>query len=132
MNLTLIKPSKDSIQDFSRQVLELIKLNSKKKIDINAKLYGSWNEYLKTLFPNLNKSLNQIYQLFFKNQILIEGLDKYIITVNKNIKVDGIPLDLLANIINYGTLDMKGLNTFDKEYSLLADLIPSLYDTWRL
>ena len=77
-------------------------------------------------------TVNFIINAYFSNLIIIKKDKSLVITVDPNIKINqtDVPIELLATIINYGTLTETPYPYFDYVFDLYAENIDNLYSTW--
>lgn len=114
--------------------------------DVCAKLYIScedeawyipamrqyWDKYLAQIYRQVDHcpTVKEVFEAYFKNlKFTQEGL-AYIITVNPTVKLKNIDatVETLANLINYGTLDMPAYPLFDDVFDQVAEEITTLQE----
>ena len=95
--------------------------------DLDAKLIEQWNEYLKILFPDVQVTVEHLIQLFFDNQIYYKEKNNYVITVDRAIKIEDVPIERIAQTIQDGALGIPGFDIFEQSYEAIGAQIATLY-----
>ena len=132
MRLVINNPYNQNYDDFCRYLIEYLSEIKINIVDFDAKLINKWNDYLKIVFPEVtNISIQLILKLFFENQIYYKEDNNYVLTVDKNIKVDGIPLERIVQTISAGALDIQGLDIIGSIYQEVANIVTNLYYQWE-
>ena len=94
-----------------RELLEYFRLN------LSVEKTFLWNDYLKKI--GINKSLWKILSYIVDNIKIVKQGNSYLISVDKNIQLDGYSLDTLARLIDQGNLEIKGTNLFTDGFEYL-------------
>lgn len=143
MHLLITNPDNLDLEDFVKWVMEDISVQAVSYKYRSRELEEVWNEYFQTtdlgwarddfgkpIVPTVNYIINQ----FFDNlRIVVVGSGYDIITDQENsISGTDITIDLLATMMNYGTIDMPSYPYFEAMFERYADLLQSLYDEWVL
>lgn len=130
MRLIIENPYELDLEDFCPYVIKKLQ-QYLDQTELNFQLLALWDKYLKIIFPNLKINTLDIINYYFNNQIIRKEKDNYIITVNPNIKISGIPLEQITQTISQGTLDIKGYDIFSEIYNKVASEIDTIYSTWE-
>lgn len=141
MKLVINNPDSLDLDDFISWLLKDIAKTATKKTMRNLALESVWSEYFKntdfgwvrdsegnTVVPTIDFIISQ----FFKNLVVKKDSNSYIITDNSNIFIRGtsIPIELLASVMNDGTLDTPPYPYFDFIFDLYSKNLQELYDMW--
>lgn len=132
MKLIIQNPTQLDLTDFCEYLIDYFQNISVGQLNLNAKLISNWNRYLQVIFPEIEGiNLPYIIGLFLDNQTYNSNQNSFFLEVNKNIKIEGIPLERLVQTIEAGALDIKRYPIFTNIYKRVADILPILYKNWR-
>lgn len=132
MRLIINNPYNQNYDDFCRYLIKYLNEIKINIADFDAKLINKWNDYLKIVFPEVpNISIQLILKLFLENQIYYKEDNNYVLTVDRNIKISGIPLERIIQTISAGALDIQGLDIIETIYQEVANLLTNLYYQWE-
>lgn len=98
---------------------------------INPGVEKLWNDKISKYHITLKELIN----LYFSNLTFnkLGDQDIYYIKCDPNIKVEGsnITIDVLANYVNKGNIDIKGSKIFTNIYQQMLLNLHKLYNMWR-
>ena len=129
MLLLLSNPQNQDLTDLCGEIITKLSIRAKEKTWYTPGLTLVWNTYLSTLYKPaiVTPTVSQIFEGYFNNLIYEQQGNDYIIRVDPTAKLPGVDATIqdLANIINYGTLDMPSYPIFDKLFNAEAEDITS-------
>lgn len=118
----------DEFCDYLIQYLQNIYFNIQ---NFDAKLVEQWNRYLGILFPDIHITLEYLIEIFFENQIYYKKENDYIITVDKVVNIQNVPIERIAQTIQDGILGIQGFDIFEQLYQEIANQVGALYTEWE-
>ena len=123
--MDLIIKSKQVPEEFFKAYL----LYYIKKLYLNLVDFSKFSEIDKEFKINSHKIL-----LLALDSLLVSKVNDslYIISVNKNIKVNGTGLEIYLNQISYGNLSCKGYPILPEVFKKVKDSIMEIYWRWEL
>ena len=129
MLLLLSNPQNQDLTDLCSEIVTKLSIRAKENIWYTPGLTFLWDSYLKELYEpaQVKPTVVQIFEAYFNNLIYEQQGTDYIIRVDPNAKIQGVEATIqeLANIINYGTLDMPSYPIFDKLFDVAAEELTS-------
>lgn len=107
----------------------------------NAKMEEMWyNFFLEADFgwekdsagKNIVPTIEYILQQYYSNLIVTKSENNYIISSDPEVKINGtnISIVFLANMMNFGTLEVPSYNQIDTVFDYYSDIVPNLYQDW--
>lgn len=141
MQLEVNNPDKLELDDFIVWLMADIAKTAPDKTLRNLPLEELWYKYFSNIDLGWVKdskdnfvipTIEYIINTFFENLIAVKDGDDYVIKPNSEIKLNNtdIPIELLADIMNHGTLDTPSYPYFDFIFDMYSDDLQELYDIW--
>lgn len=125
MLLQLSNPQNQDLTDLCSEIITKLSIRAKEKTWYTPGLTLIWDNYLSELYEHAHviPTVTQIFEGYFNNLIYEQQDSDYIIRVDPTAKLPGVNATIqeLANIINYGTLDMPSYPLFDKLFDAEAE-----------
>ena len=129
MLLLLSNPQNQDLTDLCADIITKLSIKAKDNIWYTSGLTSLWDNYLSELYKpaKVSPTVVQIFEGYFDNLIYEQQGTDYIIRVDPNARLEGVEATIqeLANIINYGTLDMPSYPIFDKLFDAEAEELTS-------
>ena len=129
MLLLLSNPQNQDLTDLCSEIITKLNIRAKENIWYTPGLTFLWDSYLEELYQpaQVKPKVVQVFEAYFNNLIYEQQGTDYIIRVDPNAKIQGVEATIqeLANIINYGTLDMPSYPIFDKLFDVAAEELTS-------
>lgn len=124
MLLQLSNPESQDLTDLCGEIITKLSIRARETTWYTPGLTQLWDTYLSELYKSANVVPNvaQVFESYFDNLIYEQQGTDYIIRVDPNARLNGVHATIqeLANIINYGTLDMPSYPIFDKLFDAEA------------
>ena len=141
MYLEIDNPEGLEIKEFASWMIEQIKEFVKLKSAREPSLESLWDNYLTTndlgwvrdeFDEPICPSVDFIINSFFNNLIIKDQGQNKIITIDPAVKVRGtnLTIEMLASLINYGTLLVPPYPYFDSVFQVFADDLQYYYEEW--
>ena len=141
MHLLIKNPNGLDIKEFVNWVADDISTHAKVNAARIPELEEVWDNYFQTTDLGWAKdetgnpsapTVNYIIHQFFDNLKITQFGQDYDISTDQELKIVGtsLTIDMLASMINFGTLDLPAYNYFDVVFEVYADQLQDLYDYW--
>lgn len=95
---------------------------------------GQQTQVIKYLESNVGIKIayDELVDEIVEDLTIMKNSDVYVYTFNTNRFIqDKINLEALVALINYGSLDLRGTNIFDKSFNYIKDNCQELYTKYR-
>lgn len=141
MFLRVENPSGLNLDDFINYLIKQIIVFVDNCELVNKRDEQRWNNFFeqndigwkKDMVGNpVSPKVSYIVDEYFKNLIVIREGQDYIITTDPMVKLNGtqLTIDMLATMINDGTLTVAPYTYFDNVFDVFAKTLQLLYDDW--
>jgi len=89
---------------------------------VKRKRVGNMNNYLK---DNYNITLEDIIK---RSKIVVNDRgNQFVISIEQNETINGIPIETLIRLIDFGNMDIKGLNLFNSTFRYVESRLGTFF-----
>lgn len=116
MLLTVYKTSDDINDTYISKIMLIISEMIKRRVNKNKLL--KWDKYIESTFSVKTQAKDFIVK-GAESLVCRSYLNRYIVYIDDNVKLNGIKVATICSMINYGTIGIQGCHIFSEVFNIV-------------